>query len=158
MPAFTTVSVVPQPPEVVFAVITDTSFWPLFTGYGPMPGIVHAEAADSEPFHVGTVIEVTNTDGTHHQEVVTAFEAPRRYAIEMRLPASARRVLATVRERVDVEPYAGGSRITRRFEVVPRSWLTWPVAALIAHLLLRPAVERHNRTAARWQPPSSPAL
>lgn len=154
MPGFTTVSVVPQSPDVVFAAITDTSCWPLFTGYGPMPGIVHAATADGGPIRLGSVVEVTNTDGSRHQEVVTALEAPRLYSIEMRLPVAARRVLSTVRERVDVEPFAGGSRITRRFEVEPRSWLTWPVALLITYLLLRPAVARHNLTAASWTPPS----
>lgn len=155
MPAFTTVSVVPQPPEVVFEVITSTTWWPLFTGYGPMPGIAHAEPGDGLPMHLGSVVEVTNTDGSRHQEVVTALEVPRLYAIEMRLPASARIVLSTVRERVEIEPYADGSRITRRFEVVPRSWLTWPAALLLAQLLLRPAVERHNRNAVSWKPPTA---
>lgn len=150
MPAFTTVSVVPQSPEAVFEVITDTASWPLFTGFGPMPGIVHAQTADGGPIRLRSVVRVENTDGTRHEEVVTAFDPPGLYAIEMRLPASAQRILSTVRERVEVDPLAGGARVTRRFEVVPRSWATWLAAFLVAQLLLRPAVRRHKRTAALW--------
>ena len=148
MPGFTTVSRTSATPDEAFAFILDTSEWPRFTGYGPMPGIVHAATVDGAPIHLGSVVEVTNTDGSRHREVVVAFERPSVYAVRMELPASVRLLLDRVEERVEIVGRPDGCEVTRRFEVVPRAVLVWPFAWLIARFLLRGAVERHNANVA----------
>jgi hypothetical protein len=42
MPTFTTETTLPASPAATFAFIVDLTKWPLFTGYGPLPGIVEA--------------------------------------------------------------------------------------------------------------------
>jgi hypothetical protein len=53
-------------------------------------------------------------------------------------------VLEAIEEQVDLQAVAGGAEIARRFELRPRSWVTWPIAWLICHLFLRRAVIAHN--------------
>lgn len=147
MPTFTTESTLPAPPERVFAYIVDLSKWPLFTGYGPLPGIAEA-SVEGGTVGLGSRIRVRNTDGSVHHEVVEVFEPGRRYVIRMELAPPVSYVMASIHETVALEPEGDGTRMRRTFVVTPRSWLTAPIAWLFGGVLLPRAVERHNAAAA----------
>jgi hypothetical protein len=109
-----------------------------------VPGIIEATLPDGWPLRVGSRIRVQNSDGNVHHEVVTQFVPGRRYAVRMEVARPASFVLASIEEQVDLHAAGDGAEITRRFELRPRSWLTWPIAWLICHLFLKRAVIAHN--------------
>lgn len=143
MPSFTTVNEYAVPATAVFDTIADTTTWHTFTGFGPLPGIACAEPSDT-PLRVGSVVRVTNTDGSVHHERVTAFERGGRYTVELTFGAPAAWVVRRMVEDIAYEPTAAGVRVRRAFHVEPRSLFAWPLAALLAHLLLKVAVRRHD--------------
>lgn len=149
MPGFETTSEVARTPAETFAYVLDTSKWPLFRGYGPLPGIVSAEVEGGGPVVAGARVRVTNTDGSVHHEVVEELVADRRYRVRMELVRPASLVLARIDETVEVSPIPSGTRIRRRFEVTPRSPLTAPLAWFVAKVLLRRAVLAHDAAVAR---------
>ena len=112
----------------------------------PLPGIVEASLPDGERMGPGARVRVRNTDGSIHHEVVCAFEPGRRYAVRMELSPPASILMDRIEEDVELaETPEGGTRVTRRFVVTPRSLLTAPIAWFIAQCILRKAVEAHNR-------------
>jgi|CXWL01.1.fsa_nt_gi hypothetical protein len=149
MASFVTTSTAARSPAATFAYIVDLANWPTFRGYGPLPGIVRAELPPGEAMAVGARVRVTNTDGSVHHEVVEEHVPARRYRVRMELGEPARRLLARIDETVELEAIPDGTLIRRRFDVTPRSAFTAPLAWLIARLLLRRAVERHNEAVAQ---------
>jgi hypothetical protein len=147
MPTFTIESHTPLPPAATFAFICELSRWPLFRGYGPLPGIVEA-SVEGGVVGLGSRIRVRNTDGSVHHEVVEVFEPPRRYAIRMELQPPVAYIMASILEEIDLEADGTGTRMRRRFVVTPRSGLSAPVAWLFGGVLLPKAVEAHNAAAA----------
>lgn len=145
MPGFVTSSIVPRPPETVFAYIVDLDNWPSFRGWGPLPGIVRAELADgTRQLVVGARVRVTNTDGSVHHEIVEELVPGRRYRVRMELGAPAAALMARIDEQVDLEATSQGTLVRRRFDVTARSWQTAPLAWLVAKLLLYRAVRAHD--------------
>lgn len=150
MSGFVTRSIVPRPPEEVFAHLVDLDHWPSFRGWGPLPGIVRAESDDgTRRLVVGARVRVTNTDGSVHLEVVEELVVGRLYRVRMELAAPTATLMARIDERVDLAPTADGTLVTRRFDVTPRSRFTAPLAWLVARLFLRQAVRIHDRAVAR---------
>lgn len=146
MPSFTTTRQVAAPPETVFAIVLDLGRWPLFRGYGPLPGI--AEASLVGPARVGARIRVRNTDGSVHHEVIAHLDPPGRYAVHMELAPPVSYVFAALHEDVRLEAVNGGTRITRTFTWRPHAWWSWPMAALFGGVLLPRAVARHDAAVA----------
>lgn len=144
MAEFTTVSSTDRSPEETFGFICDLTKWPLFRGWGPLPGIVEASLPPGETMELGARIRVRNSDGTVHHEVIVGFDPWRRYEVRMELAPPAGYVMRSIEESVDLSPVEGGTRVVRRFVSTPRSILTAPVAWLFGRFLLRKAVERHN--------------
>jgi hypothetical protein len=140
-------------PDEAFAFVVDLSRWPLFRGFGPLPGIV--EATCEGPMALGSRVRVRNTDGSVHTEVVAGFEPGHRYAVRMELVPPASQVMASIEEEVTFEPVAGGTRVRRRFVATPRAWFTTPLAWLFGGFLLQHAVLRHDAAvaAALGRPP-----
>jgi hypothetical protein len=153
VPSFVTLSDNRFTPDQCFSFVTDLTKWTTFTGYGPLPGIRHAEAADGRPLALGSVVRVQDSDGSSHEEVVTVFERPTTYAVTMRLTPPASWLMKRIDERVDFQAIPCGTRITRRFDVLPRSFLAWPLVWAVTFLLLRPAVRRHDAVVSRLAPP-----
>jgi len=90
----------------------------------------------------GARVRVRNTDGSIHHEVVCVFEPGRRYAVRMELSPPASVLMDRIEEDVELaETPEGGTRVTRRFVVTPRSLLTAPIAWFIAQCTLRKAVQ-----------------
>ncbi len=148
MPQFTTVSSVPVPPDAAFAFVLDLTQWPLFTGYGPLPGILAAKLPPGETVQLGSRIHVDDADGRHHFERVEVFEPGRRLALRMELVPPASFFMADIYEEVRVEAVNGGTRVTRTFTATPRAWYTWPFAWLFGNFFLSRAVDRHNAAVA----------
>ncbi len=147
MPTFTTVSTNPASPEANFTFVTNLENWPTFTGFGPLPGIRRATA--NAPLALGTRVRVENTDNSVHQEIVTAFEPGRRYAVRMEVVPPASWLMRHIDEELLLEPVEAGTRVHRRFTTVARSWLTAPVVWFITFFLLKPAVLKHDAVAAQ---------
>lgn len=144
MPRFTTESLLPRPPAEVFTYITNLENWTTFTGYGPLPGIKSATAPG--PLALGTSVRVQDTDGTTHNEVITLFEPPHRYAVRMELVPPASYLMAHILEEINMHPYGQGTKIVRTFTTVPRNAFTGFAVWLITFLFLRPAVQKHDAT------------
>lgn len=149
MPGFTSVSLVPRDPATTFGYIVDLANWPLFTGYGPLPGIRRASLPEGQGVRLGARIHVDDADGRDHHEVVEVFEPPHRITLRMELVPPAAFFMANILEEMTLEPVPGGTRLTRVFTATPRLWLTWPFAWLFGSFLLGLAVDRHNRAVAR---------
>lgn len=148
MPTFTVESEAPVTPEETFAFICDLTKWPLFRGYGPLPGIAEATVEGGGAVGPGARIRVRNTDGSVHHEVVHTFEPGRRYAVRMELAPPVSYVMAGIGETVELEASAGGTKVRRTFVVAPRSLLTAPVAWLFGGVLLPRAVAAHDAAVA----------
>jgi uncharacterized protein YndB with AHSA1/START domain len=144
VPSFTTRTRVPGSPARVFACIVDLAQWPSFRGSGPVPGIAEATLEEGGSLRTGSRVRVRNTDGSVHHEMVTELVPGRRYAVRMEVAPPASRVLETILEEVDLRAVDGGTEMVRRFELRPRSSLTWPLAWLVCHAFLRRAVIAHN--------------
>jgi hypothetical protein len=133
------------PAEVCFARILDVERWPSFRGFGPIPGIRSARFRRRTPEVVGSEIEVVNLDGSSHVEEVVEWRAPSRIVMRMAGFSPPLAGLAShFVETWSLAPSAGGTRVTRRFELVAASWRGRLVLPVIAWLLGR-ASARHLR-------------
>ena len=142
--SFETRSLTPRTPEETFALIRDLSRWPLFRGWGPLPGIREATLPDGGQVTLGSRIRVTNTDGSVHHETVVALEPARLYTVRMELSRPASWIIGGIVETVSLAPVPEGTRLVRRFSVTARSVFTAPLAWLITRVFLRRAVLRHD--------------
>lgn len=66
-----------RPREEVFDLMVSLDAMPeLFTGEGPVPGVVKVEVAGGGPLRTGAIRRVTHTDGSVVEEVIVALERP----------------------------------------------------------------------------------
>jgi hypothetical protein len=143
--SFACEATLPLTPEEVAGQILDLARWPEFDGYGPLPGIKAAAFEVRTPGVVGSRVRVTNRDGSGHVEEVVEWQ-PDRW-LQLRLgefspPLS--RLAAAFVETWEFRREGDRTRVTRSFELIPRSRATRPVLWLISRLLRR-AVARHLR-------------
>lgn len=150
MASFTIHTALRCTPDQAFAGILDLTRWPSFRGSGPIPGIVEASLPEGASMGLGARVRVRNTDGSVHHEVVTTFEPGRRYSVAMEVSPPASYVMETILEDVVLEAVPGGTAMTRRFELRPRTWFLAPLAWVMTHVFLKRAVVAHNEEAARW--------
>ncbi|MBA2114094.1 hypothetical protein [Bremerella alba] len=80
---FSCEATLPHTPEEIASQILDLSKWPEFNGYGPLPGIKHAEFETKNVEVVGMRIRVTNRDGSTHVEEIVEWEPTRRLRLHM---------------------------------------------------------------------------
>lgn len=144
MPAFVSESDFEGSPEATFDLMVTLENWPTFKGHGPLPGIVRATAPGGI-LALGTRVRVENTDRSVHHEQVVAFERGRRFAVRMELSPPASWLMQHIDEEVVLTATAQGTHMWRRFETAPRFFFTLPLVLLITHLLLKPAVMKHDR-------------
>lgn len=136
---------IPRPATAICEEIADTTRWREFRGYGPLPGIAHAEYEQRTPTMVGSRIRVRSTDGSLHTEEIERWVPARE--IVMRLhdftpPLS--RLATHFTETWSFQPALQGTLVSRVFELYPRRAAAWPALWLIARLLRR-AVARQLR-------------
>ncbi|MFL5340373.1 MAG: SRPBCC family protein [Gemmataceae bacterium] len=135
----------PHAPEAIARQILDLANWTDFTGYGPLPGIRAAAFEVRTPEVVGTRIRVTNTDGSGHVEEVAEWHPDRRLRLDMKeFSAPLSRLATGFTETWAFERLDDGTRVTRSFELHPRSAFTRSVLWLISFLMKR-AIARHLR-------------
>lgn len=125
--------------------ILDLANWTEFTGYVVLPGIVAAEYEVRTPGVVGSRIRVSNTDGSSHVEEVVEWRPDHRLHLQMKeFTPPLSRLATRFEESWAFERIGSATRVTRTFELYPKSGLTRPVLWVIS-LLLRRAIARHLR-------------
>lgn len=140
---------IPYTPAEIAAAIADTSRWPEFTGYGPMPGILSAEYETRTPEMSGSRIRVHNSDGSSHVETIEVWQPPEQIVMRLHeftppLSRLADHFLESWRFTVGPD----GTRTSRQLQLYPRSPATRPLLWLIS-LLLRRAIAAHLEQMAR---------
>jgi hypothetical protein len=130
-------------PEEIAQRILNLDRWPEFRGYGPLPGINTATFEATTPEVIGTVIRVSNTDGSSHTEEVVEWDTSRRLRLRMgdfSPPLS--RLATEFDETWQFERIGAFTRVVRSFTLHPRTVASRPLLWLIS-LLLRRAIDRH---------------
>jgi len=125
--------------------ILDLGNWIGFAGYGVLPGIQAAEYEVRTPDVVGTLVRVTNTDGSSHVEEITEWDPDK--AVRLRMtgftpPLS--RLATAFEEEWEFEKLDKGTRVARSFQLYPKTAVARPALWLIS-VLLRRAIARHLR-------------
>ena len=132
-------------PADIVGLILDPANWTSFEGYAVLPGIRAAEYEARTPGVVGSRIRVTNTDGSSHVEEVVEWQPEQRLRLRMKeFSPPLSRLASGFEESWVFRRTDGATRVTRSFELHPKSRLARPVLWLIS-LLLKRAVARHLR-------------
>jgi Polyketide cyclase / dehydrase and lipid transport len=135
----------PLTPAAIAGRILDLGNWTDFRGYAVLPGIKAAEYEVRTPGVVGSRIRVTNTDGSSHVEEVVEWRPGSSLRLRMTgFSPPLCRLATEFEEAWAFEPAGAATRVTRSFELHPKSALARPALWLIS-LLLRRAVARHLR-------------
>jgi hypothetical protein len=142
---FSCEATLPHSPEAIAGQILDPTKWPDFHGYGPIPGIKAAEFAVRTPGIVGSRFTVTDEYGSSHIEEIVEWQPDHRVRLEMREFSAPLCWLATrFEETWAFQRLDGETRVTRSFQLYPRSALTKPLLGLVAFFLRR-AIARNLR-------------
>jgi hypothetical protein len=132
-------------PEDIARQILDLSKWVDFKGYGVLPGIKVAEFEVRTPDVVGSCIRVTNTDGSSHVEEIVEWQPDHRLRLHMHdFSAPLSRLATGFMETWEFQRLDNATRVTRSFELHPKSAIARPCLWLISFLLKR-AIARHLR-------------
>ncbi|MEM8680711.1 MAG: SRPBCC family protein [Planctomycetota bacterium] len=138
-------AVLPQTPTEIAAKILDTTHWPDFDGYGPLPGIKSARFVTRTESIVGSEIQVENTDGSQHSERIVLWDPPHELRLRLGDFSPPLSLLADhFEERWEFQLRDTGCAVRRQFELHPRSLFTWPLVWMISWLL-KGAVAKHLR-------------
>ena len=125
--------------------ILDLANWIDFKGYAVLPGIRVAEYEARTPGVVASRIRVTNTDGSSHVEEIMEWQPDQRIRLEMtEFSPPLSRLTTGFEESWVFERIDNATRVTRSFEMHPKSAVARPVLWIIS-LLLRRAIDRHLR-------------
>ncbi len=134
--------------ERAFDDTLDAAHWTEFAGWAFIPGIVGAKQRSAGPVILGTMHDVTNSDGSHHVEEVVAFDRPTTHTRRISSLTGAFALLVRRMDEVwSFRPSPRGCKAKRRFEFE----LTTPLALPIGLGLLLPFRQAMLRHAARIQ-------
>jgi hypothetical protein len=134
-----------MPPADIAGRILDLANWTDFKGHAVLPGIKAAGYEVRTPGVVGSRIRVTNTDGSSHVEEIIEWQPCHSLRLQMKEFSPPLSRLATEFEESWAFERAGSAtRVTRSFELHPKSAIARPALWLIS-LLLRRAIARHLR-------------
>ena len=132
-------------PEDIARLILDVTKWPDFRGYVVLPSIKTAEFEVRTPGVVGSRIRVTNTEGSQHVEEIVEWQPDHRLRLHMKeFSAPLSRLATSFVESWAFERVGSATKVTRSFELHPKSGFTRPALWLIS-LLLNRAIARHLR-------------
>jgi hypothetical protein len=135
----------PLAPEDIARLMLDLANWTTFKGYAILPGIRAAEFEVRTPGVVGSRVRVTNTDGSSHVEEIVEWQPGWRLKLRMDCFSPPLSRLAThFDETWEFRRVGDATRVTRSFELHPRSAPARPLLWVIS-LLLKRAVGRHLR-------------
>ena len=125
--------------------ILDLANWTDFKGYAVLPGIKAAKYEVRTPRIVGSRIRVTNTDGSSHVEEIVEWQPDHSLRLQMtEFSPPLSRLATEFVESWEFQRIDNATRVTRSFELHPKSGFTRPVLWLIS-LLLKRAIARHLR-------------
>jgi hypothetical protein len=130
-------------PEEIAQSILDVARWPEFNGFGPIPGIQHAEFEHRTEAVVGSRIRVVNRDGSTHVEEIILWDPPRRLWIKLhQFSPPVSRLATSFDEMWDFQPSKNATLVTRIFALHPKAWWAWLPLKIVAYFLRR-AIDRH---------------
>ena len=128
------------PRERVFAAVTAPENLPLFTGYGPIPGVV--EARPDGPIATGTEFSVLNSDGSRHRERIELHDPPAHYRIRIfGFDSPFRFLVDHAIERLDFVERDGHTHVEREFCFTLTSPLLLPIALPLLYVFLARALD-----------------
>jgi hypothetical protein len=134
----------PAPADIAGRIL-DLANWTDFKGYAVLPGIKAAGYEVRTPGVVGSRIRVTNTDGSSHVEEIIEWQPDRSLRLRMNeFSAPLSRLATEFQESWAFHRLDKGTRVTRSFELHPKSAIARPALWLIS-LLLRRAIAWHLR-------------
>jgi hypothetical protein len=134
----------PSPRSALWALLTDLDAMPLFTGFGPIPGIERVRWIEGSGYQQGAVREVRNRDGSTHREDVAEIRAQELLVDRIYDFTSPLRFIAReARDRFELGEQGGTTTLTRTFQLELTSALALPLAAALRPLL-RAAIRRHH--------------
>lgn len=140
----------PLGPEPAFDFLLSPKAFELFTGWGPIPGVLRLDWEQGSSAEEGSVGRVHNSDGSTHRERVLEVARPRRYVVAIDEFSSAFRLLTEgATESWELTPTEAGTRIDRRFVFRLRSPLLLPAGWLIGALFRR-AVRGNHEAMIAW--------
>jgi hypothetical protein len=140
---------IPRPATAICEEIADTTRWGEFKGYGPLPGIAHAEYEHRTNTMVGSRIRVRSTDGSLHTEEIERWVPGSEVAMRLHdFTPPLSRLATHFTETWGFHSEQHGTLVTRVFHLYPRRPATRPALWLIARLLQR-AVARQLREMAK---------
>ena len=149
MPKFSISLEIANTPETFLEAIFDTANWTSFTGWGPIPGIKHANLTMPDHSKVGATIDVVNDDGSRHRETVIEFEAGKRLIMRMdNFSAPLNRLATHFIEYWEIIEGSNSHRLIRGFELHPKN-TTGKLALPIVALFLKKAVRKHTNKLAQ---------
>jgi hypothetical protein len=132
------------PRSALWALLTDLDAMPMFTGFGPIPGIERVRWIQGGGYQQGAVREVHNRDGSTHLEDVAEIR-PEELLVDRiyGFTSPLRFIAREARDRFELVEHGGTTTLTRTFALELTSALALPLAAALRPLL-RAAVRRHH--------------
>lgn len=135
----------PHCADGICAGIANVEHWSDFHGYGPVPGILHAEYEVQTDGMVGSRIRVRNQDGSSHVEEIVTWDPPHAATLRMyRFSAPLDRFATHFVEDWRMTPHEGGTLIERTLTLHPRNRVGRALLQVVGFFLRR-AIRRHLR-------------
>jgi len=132
-------------PHDIAAIFLDLNNWPLFTGYGILPGIKSASFNTQTPEIVGSVIAVICTDNSTHTEEIVNWNIPHSYQLKLANFSRPLSFFAThFDEKIHFETEDSTTLITRTMDLHPRSFIAYPLLWLIRPLMHKAIIRSHE--------------
>lgn len=132
-----------QSPDEILRAILDVERWGDFAGYGPIPGIRHAEFERRTDAIVGSRIQVVNRDGSTHVEEIVEWDPPRRLRLKLhKFSPPVSRLATAFEETWQFQRESDGTLVTRTMLIHPKAWWAWLPLKIVAYFLHR-AIDRH---------------
>ncbi|MEZ4775599.1 MAG: SRPBCC family protein [Bacteroidia bacterium] len=135
--------VIPVLPASIASEIADTSKWSEFKGYAFLPGIRKAEYEKRTDNMIGARITVENTDGSRHVEEILVWKPGEKITMKLcEFSPPLNRLATHFLEEWTFTQEGTGTKVTRSFQLFPKSVLTRPFLWLIS-LVFRRAINAH---------------
>lgn len=132
-------------PEEVITGMFDASNWTSFKGKGLVPGIKEVDISAPDKSVVGTVFNVKNGDGSHHEETIVDFDPGRSLSMKLhKFSSPLNRFASHFYERWTFKKENGYTHLERRFELYPKNFTGSILLRFIAHFFKK-AVEDHTQ-------------
>jgi len=128
-----------------FALMSDMKRFPsFFTGYGPIPPVVHCELLTAAPVQVGSKRLITNGDGSALEELVQVYSVDHEqlYRIEKGFVAPFSWMVCAAEGHWQFKPSEEGTLVTWSYRFELTTLLVMPIVGFIVHGFFRRAMMR----------------